>query len=173
MNTKTNLLITVIFFFYSYPSVAQTSYSGRFELGNLKSLGTIVDVDPSVGWRGHYLDENAKGLRVDWVNGISFNRKLFTGIGLGYLNFEGINGFCLYSDLEYVPLKYKFSPLINFKLGYSHIWNQYDGGTKTSLIELNLGLHHKLNNRHSISLKSGITLTQQSLLIPITLGFRY
>ncbi len=92
---------------------------------------------------------------------------------MGYLNFEGINGLSIFSDIEYLPLNTKLTPLINLKIGYTHIWNQYEKGTGTAMGEFGLGLNYRLSRKVSIFIKSGFLMTQQSLLIPIKLGFRY
>ncbi|MBX3164643.1 MAG: hypothetical protein KF900_09180 [Bacteroidetes bacterium] len=153
---------------------AQISYFGRIESGYQHYVFRPVRVDPVHGWKGYNLDEKQNGFSVTFVNGLSFaDRKLFTGIGLGYLNFEGINGVSVFGDFEYLPLKNKLTPLFNLKLGYNHIWNQYEGGTGTMHTEFGLGLNYTLKEKFGIYIKSGILITQQSLLIPITLGFRY
>jgi hypothetical protein len=63
--------------------------------------------------------------------------------------------------------------LINLKIGYSHIWNQYENGTGTVLGELCVGLNYRLTERIDIYTKSGFSITQQSLLIPIRFGIRF
>ena len=79
----------------------------------------------------------------------------------------------LFSDLEYLPFKTRLSPLFNLKIGYSHIWNQYENGTGTALGEFGFGLNYRLTENIDIYAKSGFLITQQSLLIPIRLGFRF
>ncbi len=151
---------------------AQVNYSGKCETGYLKFQYNTVQVDPGPGWKGEYLNSN--GVNINFINGLTFaNKKLFTGLGLGYLNFVGTNGVAIFADLEYLPLGTKITPLLNIKLGYDHIWNQYDGGTGTMLSEFGIGLDYKLTEKFRISLKSGMLFTQQSFLIPITIGFRY
>jgi len=113
------------------------------------------------------------GVDFSIINGIDFKNKLFAGIGLGYLNFEGVNGFSIFSDFEYLPITTRLTPLINLKLGYSHIWNQYENGTGTGLGEFCVGLNYKLIEKMDVYAKSGFTMTHQSLLIPIKLGFRF
>jgi hypothetical protein len=116
-------------------------------------------------------DEN--GIDLNLINGFDFKNKLFAGIGLGYLNFEGLSGFSIFSDLDYLPLKTRLTPLINLKIGYSHIWNQYENGTGTGLGEICVGLNYRLTEKMDIYSKSGFTATQQSLLIPVRLGIRF
>jgi len=151
---------------------SQISYSIKAETGFLMYQNNTIQVDPGPNWKGYNLYEQ-NGIDFNIVNGIDFENKLFAGIGIGYLNFEGINGFYAFTDFEYLPLKTKLTPLVNLKIGYSHIWNQYENGTGTGLVELSTGLNYRLTEKIDIYAKSGFTITQQSLLIPIRLGIKF
>jgi hypothetical protein len=151
---------------------AQFSYTGKIEFGYMHFAYHPIRVDPGPGWKGYYLNNN--GIYINSINGLSNpNKKLFAGLGLGYMNFEGINGISVFADFEYLPLKTRITPILNFKIGYDHIWNQYDGGTGTKLAEFGLGLNYKLSKEFSLYLKSGVLFTQQSALLPITVGLRF
>ena len=163
------LALTILIFNKGY---SQLSYSIKAETGFLKYGTKTVDIDPGPGWKGYNL-RGENGIDLNVINGIDFNRKLFAGIGIGYLNFEGIHGLSIFSDLEYLPLKTRLTPLINLKIGYSHIWNQYENGTEDALGELCFGLNFRLTERIDLYTKSGFTMTQQSLLIPIRIGVRF
>lgn len=167
-------LLTTIILLLVLPTVvkAQINYSGKLEVGFMKFQYNTVQVDPGSDWNGNYLNNN--GVYVKLINGLTLaNRKIFAGLGLGYLNFVGTNGVSVFADLEYLPLKTKITPLLDVRLGYDHIWNQYDGGTGTMHTEFGIGLNYKLADKLGLYLKSGIIYTQQSLLVPITIGFRY
>ena len=151
---------------------SQISYSVKAETGFLKYQNNTIQVDPGPNWKGYNLYEQ-NGIDFNIVNGIDFKNKLFAGIGIGYFNFEGIDGFSAFTDFEYLPLKTKLTPLVNLKIGYSHIWNQYENGTGTGLVELSTGLNYRMTEKIDIYAKSGFTITQQSLLIPIRLGIRF
>ncbi|HPA12085.1 MAG TPA: hypothetical protein PK692_00705 [Bacteroidales bacterium] len=151
---------------------SQISYSIKAETGFLMYQNNTIQVDPGPNWKGYNLCEQ-NGIDFNIVNGIDFENKLFAGIGIGYLNFEGINGFYAFTDFEYLPLKTKLTPLVNLKIGYSHIWNQYENGTGTGFVELSTGLNYRLTEKIDIYAKSGFTITQQSLLIPIRLGIKF
>jgi hypothetical protein len=151
---------------------SQISYSIKTETGFLMYQNNTIQVDPGPHWTGYNVYEQ-NGIDFNIVNGIDFENKLFVGIGIGYLNFEGINGFYAFTDFEYLPLKTKLTPLVNLKIGYSHIWNQYENGTGTGLVELSTGLNYRLTEKIDIYAKSGFTITQQSLLIPIRLGIKF
>ncbi len=105
-------------------------------------------------------------------NGIKFSQNFYAGIGLSYLNFKGIQGVAYYLDTEILTSPKRFSYLINVHIGRTHVWNSYAGGTGTGLFQLSLGGQYKLTEKLSLYTKVGIMLTQQSALIPITLGIR-
>lgn len=151
---------------------SQIVYSGKIETGYQFFLTNIIQVDPGPDWKGYYLD-NQNGIDINFINGLNFKDRFYTGLGLGYLNFEGINGFSVFTDFDYLPLKTKLTPLVNLKIGYNHIWNQYEGGTGSALGELGFGINYKLTEKINIYLQSGFLLTQQSLLIPIRAGLKF
>ncbi|MCE2936968.1 MAG: hypothetical protein ACK5V5_14930 [Cyclobacteriaceae bacterium] len=91
---------------------------------------------------------------------------------MGWLNFEGIQGFSLYGVVQYRPLRSKLTPLIGAKFGTTHIWNQYQDGQSTVLVDFSAGISYKLNKNIGISLSSGVTFTQQALLLPLRLGLQ-
>jgi hypothetical protein len=163
------VLITILTVNQGY---SQINYSMKAETGFLKYQYNTIDVDPGPNWKGYYLDEE-NGIDFNIVNSIDFKNKLFAGIGIGYLNFEGINGISVFSDFEYLPLKTRLTPLINLRIGYSHIWNQYENGTGTLLGEFGLGLNLRLTEKLDIYTESGFLMTQQSSLIPIRIGLRF
>jgi hypothetical protein len=119
------ILFLSLFYLVSSISLnAQISYALRVETGLLLFQYTTVDVDPGPNWKGHSLNEKQNGFAFDIINGISIQKKLLVGVGIGYLNFEGIHGYSLYGDLQYVPLKSRLSPLISLKVGTrSHLKN--------------------------------------------------
>ncbi len=166
----TFILITILICSKGY---SQTNFSIKAESGYSIYHFKTVDVDPGPDWKGYNLDGEENGIDFNIIGGVHIKNKLFAGIGMGYLNFEGIDGLSIFSDFEYLPLKTKLTPILNLKIGYTHIWNQYDNGTGTALGELCVGVNYRLNAMFDIYAKSGFTATQQSLLIPIRLGFRF
>ncbi len=151
----------------------QAQYSAKLETGYWVYNYRMIRVDPGPNWKGYYLHGKPDGADVNLVNGLAFaEKRMFAGVGIGYLNFAGISGVSFYADVEYLPLRKKLTPLLNLKIGRSHIWNQYDGGTATALTELTGGLNYKPGNKLGLFLKSGIAFTQQSMFIPVRLGLR-
>lgn len=172
MNSMKKMTLFLLLVLISVIGYAQADYQRKIETGYMFYQFNTVQVDPGPNWKGYYL-EDENGMDFNVINGLSFKEKIFTGIGLGYLNFEGINGFSIFADFEYLPFKTKLNPLLNMKFGYNHIWNQYENGTGSALGELGLGLNYRLTESLNIYVQSGILMTQQSLLIPIRIGFRF
>lgn len=169
---KRKILFTLIGLTFGQIVFSQIKYSGKIETGYIKFIGNTIDVEPGPNWRGYYI-ENEDGVDLNLINGIKLRNKIFMGVGVGYLNFEGKEGFSILTDFEYLPLKKRFTPLLNMKIGYNHIWNQYENGTESMLFEMGLGLNCKLYRNTGIYLQSGFLMTQQSFLIPLRLGFRF
>lgn len=170
------LLFTSLIFLFALWNTAnaQINYSGKIETGYLSYRYKTIIYEPGPNWKGYYLNEKQNGINLTVINGLSFvDKKLFAGIGLGYLNFEGIHGISVLADFEYLPFKTKLTPLLNLKFGYDHIWNQYEGGTGSMHTEWSGGLNYKLTDKFGLYLKSGVLFTQQSLLVPITMGLRF
>lgn len=171
MNKTKLVFIVLCTLFFTKNGYSQVNYSLKAESGYLSYLFTTVQIDPGPEWKGYYLESN--GIDFNVINGIEFNNKLFAGIGLGYLNFDGINGLSVYTDFEYLPLASRITPLINLKMGYSHLWNQYENGSGTALGELGVGVNYKLTEQTAIYAKSGFTMTQQAFLVPLRIGIRF
>jgi hypothetical protein len=174
MKMKTFLTTSVLLLWLTMPTKAQTSYSGRIETGYMNYLFRTITVEPGPNWKGYNLNNRQNGFNFNSINGVTFqDRKLFTGIGAGYSNFDGIDGVAIFGDFEYLPLKKRLTPILNLRLGYNHIWNQYEGGTGTMHTEFGIGINYKIKENLGLYIKSGIMITQQSLFLPLTLGFIY
>jgi len=174
MKMKTFLTTSVLLLWLTMPTKAQTSYSGRIETGYMNYLFRTITVEPGPNWKGYNLNNRQNGFNFNSINGVTFqDRKIFTGIGAGYSNFDGIDGVAIFGDFEYLPLKKRLTPILNLRLGYNHIWNQYEGGTGTMHTEFGIGINYKIKENLGLYIKSGIMITQLSLFLPLTLGFIY
>ena len=155
---------------------AKKRFDGKVEAGFLKFQLTTIQVDPAPGWKGYNLNEEQNGIDINGIYGMNLN-DFFVGVGLGYLYFEGIHGGAVFSDLMFVPTirKSQISPLVNLKIGFNHIWNQYEHGKSSALEEIGVGIFYKFDwrKKEGIYLQTGVLITQQALLIPIRLGYRF
>ena len=166
-------LASLFFLLVSIAVNAQVQYQPKVEMGYMNFRGVTVVIQPGPNWRGYYLNENQNGVDVSVINGISIQEKYFVGVGLGFLNFEGINGYYIYADADYITMKTKLAPLLNFKVGYNHIYNQYEGGTASSLAELGVGLRYRMAKRRQLYIQTGFLGTQQANFNTFRLGVQF
>ena len=166
------ILISTIVINYSFAQ-KNITYVKKLEVGYDLFGIRLITVDPGPNWRGYYLDNNQNGFEINFINGVSAYDHFFAGAGAGYLNFEGIHGVSVFGNLEYWPLKKRLSPVLIIKVGYDHIWNQYDGGRGTARGEFGLGINYKIKDHLSIYIQSGMLLTMQSNLLPFKLGLQF
>jgi hypothetical protein len=167
------LLILLPGLVFSLVSSGQTDFSVKMEAGFIKFHEILVDVDPAPGWKGNHLQDNPDGIDFTVFGGFNPAKSLFIGVGSGYVNFQGVNGMTITSDIEYefLPTE-KISPLMNARLGYNHIWNQYEGGTGSFLIELGAGGTYHLTDKISFYLRAGMMVVQEAILFPVRLGIK-
>ena len=88
------------------------------------------------------------------------------------IQFWKINGLSIFTDFEYIPLKTKLSPTVNLRIGYNHIWNQYENGTGEVLFEFGSGINYKMTEKLILYLQSGILTMQQSSFITVRIGIK-
>jgi hypothetical protein len=151
---------------------SQIDFALKIETGPIQFIYNSLDVDPGPDWKGYYL-EGQNGMDVNIINGVGYDDKLFAGVGVGYSNFDGMDGMSMFADIEYLPSKTRLSPLFNVKCGYHHLWNQYENGTGTAMGDIALGLNFRVSRTFDIFAKSGVLLSQQSFLFPVRVGLRF
>jgi hypothetical protein len=76
-----------------------------------------------------------------------------------------------YADLGLAILKKRnFTPIVYWNIGYSHLWNQYAGGTGTFLSDLGIRLKYQISPKLAIQASTGLFNTQQSFIRPYRIG---
>lgn len=103
MKKLVQIILSFITILASDQVQAQVRYSLKAETGYLNYRNNTIQVDPGPDWKGYYLN-GENGIDISVVNGIDIKTD-FAGLGLGYVNFEGINGLLLFANLEFLPLK--------------------------------------------------------------------
>jgi len=152
---------------------AQIKYTAKIEAGYHLFLSRPIKADAGEGWKGYELNNKPNGIDLNIVNGISLKNNFRIGVGVGYLNYEGINGYSIFGDLEYAGSGSKFAPLFNLKIGSSHINNQYENGSTSTFVDLSGGVEHKIGEKMSLQYKVGFRAVHQSIFLPIRIGARF
>jgi hypothetical protein len=170
---KTLLISVLICSFINAPAQSQIKYIGKVEVGYHIFLSRPVKYDVGEGWLGYQLGGKPNGVDLSLVNGVSFKNNLRLGLGVSYLNYEGINGYSIFGDLEYAATGGKMYPVFNFKSGRSHINNQYQNGATETFIDLSGGIEHKVGKKLCLQYKAGFRVVHQSIFLPIRIGARF
>lgn len=167
-----NLFILLLFL--NLGVFGQVQKQIKIETGYNYYIFNSVYVKPGPNWKGYYLREGDNGFDISFVPGKYFeNNNLFLGVGFGVENLGGYNGFKIYGDMEFFNNHKKVSPILNLKMGYHKLYNQYEGGSDTILLEINVGPQFNFTEKSSIFIKTGFTVTMQSLMVPLRVGIRF
>ena len=153
-----SILLFFLLFAISFFSKAQFKYSGRIEYSSLQYVGTLVRYETDRG-DPYYMDERVNGKEINFVNGINIKERTFVGIGISHLNFEKIKGFSTTLDLEYLLLKTKLSPLLNFRFGRDYLKNQYDVRKSSIIVGADFGVIYKPIKALNFYAKTGVFFT--------------
>lgn len=164
------VILSFLFSITAFVCCAQLNYSSKLELGYLPYLTQTIRVEPGPTWKGYELDNKQNGLQISSINGINVKGRLFVAVGVGYLNYEGINGYSFFGDIEFLTSKKRLSPLLNFRAGHSKLNNQYENGSKSGTIEFAAGLNYKATKRFNIYAKAGFMFAHGASFAPIRIG---
>lgn len=149
--------------------------------------GTLPHATPS-GFRLN-LHEEAAG--VNFMAGVNVSQDFFLGGGLGYgycfplykgnVDYTTSNLMQVFVDMDYRPVGETWAPMVGARVGGSFLMNPGNyGSTLSPYAEVYGGLNwfydHALQqmnrNYHSLFVEVGLVLTQQSVFVPIRVGWR-
>jgi hypothetical protein len=153
-------------------------FESTASVGSFSYFFGFVDVCPFYGSEYDLPRTGKTGIQVSISNGICIKDKLHFGLGIGYANYDGINGLMGFSDNRIDFSKKPFAMFFYFDPGYSHFWSQYalnnsGGGTGTFMIDFGLGARYKVFNTRKAIISTGLLLMQQNIYIPLKLGFTF
>lgn len=153
--TKLIILLSIVL-------VAPHAHGQKIKVEHTLGVGTFTfangaaRVEPGPDWKGYPLPRNNKtGIQVAAGSGLRLFSRLHVGANVAYVRYDGINGMLAYGTLAVDVLKTKFTPFLMAEPGYSHFWNQYDGGWGELMLNLGGGVRYRLDNRHIVSISAG------------------
>lgn len=170
----------------------------KAELGYGPFMGNTGDA----GEYGFYLSNSQNNVGLNVMAGINISQDWFVGGGLGYSYFanlrdlgDGLHGVQVFADmdfrpiwkavmgLDYQPVTIKWAPLVGARIGGSLLLGPSDtyGTTFTPLFEVYgganwyymHGLRNMEHNWHSFYATLGVAYMQQTVFLPIRLGWRW
>lgn len=169
----------------------------KVEAGYLHNVGNygkpeIDGVDPDQVPSGYRLNLHEEAAGLNLMAGVNISQDFFLGGGLGYAycypRFKGnvdytasqmMHGFI---DMDFRPVGDDWAPMVGARVGGSFLMNPGNyGNTLSPYLELYGGLNwfydHALQqmnrNYHSWYVEVGVVLAQQSVFIPIRVGWRW
>lgn len=176
----------------------KVEYMFKVEAGYLHNVGnygqqSVVsdgNTDPLVPSGYNLRDhEVAGGLNV--INGINISQDFFLGLGLGYDYcvplYQGNKGLVpshmaqVFVDMDYRPINATWAPMVGARIGGSYLINNNNyGSTISPYVEAYAGLNwfydHAYQqmdrNYHSFFVEAGVVLAQQTVFVPIRVGWR-
>jgi hypothetical protein len=162
-----SLMICLCFTVYARPIWRFSAESGVLAYRHQTSR-----IDPGPDYRGPFVVDNGRNIQLKGGY-ILAKKHLYLAAGCGFQQFNGINGATISGSIEVLPLSSKLSPIAAIELGYSHLWNQYPGGTGSALGAAYLGVHYQLSRKCSLYFKSGSIGFQRASWTPLILGLRF
>ena len=174
----------------------KVEYMFKIEMGYLHNVGNygtpkVEASTPDIKGTGYNLNAWEEGMGLNVINGINISQDFFLGGGLGYnfcapmrpvkldKNSHMVNAFV---DMDFRPVGETWAPMLGLRLGGSFLMNSNNyGNTISPYFELYGGLNwfydHALQqmfrNYHSLFAEVGVVLVQQSIFIPIRVGWRW
>ena len=171
-------------------------YMFKIEMGYLHNVGNygtpkVEASTTDIKGTGYNLNAWEEGMGLNVINGINISQDFFLGGGLGYnfcapmrpvkldKNSHMVNAFV---DMDFRPVGETWAPMLGLRLGGSFLMNANNyGNTISPYFEFYCGLNwfydHALQqmfrNYHSLFAEVGVVLVQQSIFIPIRVGWRW
>lgn len=165
------LKITFLIAFLSVTELkAQFKYGGKIELGRMWYFTrTMTGGDSEPGYMPARLKEGQNGIEISAVNGFRFREVLFVGLGVGYLNYQGVKGYSIYGDIEALTSKKKLATIFGFRAGSSNLKGYENSGT----VEFNIGVNYRPVPKIRLYLKGGLAFAHRSTYAPVRLGIGF
>lgn len=172
-------------------------YMLKVEVGYMANAGNygtpknaVTTENGSLEACGYNLNLHEQGVGLNIINGANISQDFFLGGGLGYTYLASFG--TLYSskasheahafiDMDFRPVGDIWAPMLGVRLGGSFLMNPWNyGNTISPYAEFYAGINwfydHTLQqmnrNYHSLFLEVGVVLQQQTVFIPIRLGWR-
>jgi hypothetical protein len=170
-------LLSIVFqqSLYSQYTATDVRHYFRVEGCYQKYFVRTLQVDAEPDWQGYQLNNKQNGRSVNLSWGWDFDERILLGLGAGYINYEGIDGIQMFSEVNFFVSNVHINPYLGFRAGYSHIWNQYENGSGSFSGSFLAGIQFILGDCRVFKfyLQSGLQYTHQALFVPVTLGLQF
>lgn len=171
-------------------------YMLKIEAGYLHNVGNfgtpaVEATNPNIEGTGYNLNAWEEGMGLNIINGVNISQDFFLGGGVGYtfcaplrpVHFDRSSHMAqVFIDMDFRPVGDTWAPMVGVRLGGSFLMNPNNyGNTVSPYFEFYGGLNwfydHTLQqmnrNYHSLFVELGIVLEQQTLFVPLRIGWRW
>jgi hypothetical protein len=149
-------------------------FESSLGIGTYSYIHAAGRADAGPDWQGYPLARGGSALQVFANNGIVAFKRLHANIGLGYGNYNGTSGGLAMGNLAVdILTKPRLTPFAYAGVGYSHVWNQYAGGSGSDVWELGLGARCKIPGDHSVFLSAGSQVQHYNFYLGVKAGFTF
>lgn len=161
-------------------------YMFKAELGYMPFISNFTN---NKGENGYYIENQQHIANVNIINGLNISQDFFVGLNLGYGYVaeiadmaNGKHNIMVGIDADFRPINEEFAPIVYGKLGASYLLSSgANGNTLTPYFEIGTGLNwffsyamrNMEHNYKTVYLTVGAAYMQQSLFIPVRLGYRF
>ena len=173
-----------------------TEFMIKVEAGYLHNVGNYGKVEtegvkPNDTPQGYRLNHNEEAAGFNFMIGKNLSQDFFLGGGLGYnycfstqksnIPYTPSHEAHLFVDMDFRPVGDTWAPMVGARLGGSFLMNPGNyGNTISPYIECYTGLNwfydHALQqmyrNYHSLYAEVGVIFVQQTVFVPIRIGWR-
>lgn len=173
-----------------------TEFMFKVEAGYLHNVGNygqpqIEGTNPADLPTGYRLNLHEEAAGLNLMAGANISQDFFFGGGLGYaycyplysgnVDYTASHMAHLFADMDYRPVGDTWAPMVGARVGGSFLMNPGNyGNTISPYLEVYGGINwfydHALQqmdrNYHSLFLEVGIVLEQQTVFIPLRIGWR-
>ena len=168
----------------------------KVEAGYLHNVGNygkpkVEATSTDIQGTGYNLNAYEEGMGLNVMAGINISQDFFLGGGLGYsfcapmrpVRFEKSSHMAAaFIDMDFRPVGDTWAPMVGARVGGSFLMNPNNyGNTISPYLEVYGGINwfydHALQqmdrNYHSFYAEVGIVMVQQTIFIPIRIGWRW
>lgn len=152
----------------------KVKFESTVSVGTFSYFISLVMVKPGPNWKGDYLPrEPGTGIILSTINGINISENFHFGAGISYANIKGTSGLLILGDIRADFSKKPFSLFLYINPGYSHFWNQYEGGTDTGMFDFGIGGRYKVLKKSKALFSIGLLSMQMNSYVTAKLGYTF
>jgi len=167
------IFVIIVLLFFSSRMYAQYLATDTRHFIKIESGYFINYLNPSDDPDALQFSED--GQNINLVFGWDFDEKKVIGVGAGYLSLDDSEGINVFSEVNFYVSNGYVNPYLGAKIGYAIVWPPNIDGEGSILAEFLTGIKIRLGlySYPSLYVQSGLLYTENTLYLPLRLGFSF